>query len=194
MSAVHVNDKLLYSRLKNKDKDAFIKAYDAYLEHIYRFIFFKVSSHEQAEDLTAQTFLKIWDHIQNNQLRDYKTLKGLLYRVARNLVIDHYRKKSREQEISIERSEGFSEPVEEKQDILQQIQLETELAGIYQKMNELKDEYREAIILRYVNELSITEIAETLDKSKGNVRVIIFRALTALKELSQDEAEPEAKK
>ena len=53
-------------------------------------------------------------------------------------------------------------------------------------MKELKDEYREVIILRYVNELSISEIAEILNKRKGNTRVLIYRATKALKDLSQD--------
>ena len=50
-------------------------------------------------------------------------------------------------------------------------------------LKELKDEYREVLVMRHINELSISEIAEALDKSKGNVRVIIYRATQALREV-----------
>ena len=51
-------------------------------------------------------------------------------------------------------------------------------------MSELKDEYNEVLLLKYVNELSISEIAEIMDKSKGNVRVLIYRAVNALKKIA----------
>ena len=54
-------------------------------------------------------------------------------------------------------------------------------------MQEIKEEYREVIIFRFINELSIKEIAEILDKTKGNVRVLVYRALKALKELLSEE-------
>ena len=57
-----------------------------------------------------------------------------------------------------------------------------------QKLFELKDEYREVLTLRFVNEMSITEIAEALEKSKGNVRVLIYRALQALRAVIGDDA------
>ena len=80
MDIKSIKDKILYSRLKQKDKEAFIKAYDIYTDNIYRFIYFKVRGKEEAEDLTSQVFLKTWDYIQNNTL-DQKTLKSLLYKM-----------------------------------------------------------------------------------------------------------------
>ena len=67
------------------------------------------------------------------------------------------------------------------------MELKTDLLVLETKLPELKDEYREVIILRFVNELSIKEVAEILDKSKGNTRVLIFRALKALKELLEND-------
>jgi len=51
-------------------------------------------------------------------------------------------------------------------------------------MSELKDEYSEVLLLKYVNELSIVEIAKIMDKSKGNIRVLIYRAVKALKKIA----------
>ncbi|OGF27743.1 hypothetical protein A2331_06575 [Candidatus Falkowbacteria bacterium RIFOXYB2_FULL_34_18] len=177
-----INDKTLYFRMKQKDKEAFISAYDSYLNDIYRFIYFKVGNREEAEDLTSSVFLKTWNYIQDNNLKSYKTLKALLYRIARNAVIDHYRQKSKRQDISYDAELGF-DVEDEKQDNLQKMEMIDSYQEIEEHMKELKDEYREIIVLKYINELSISEIAEVLDKKKGNVRVLIHRAETALKEI-----------
>lgn len=177
-----VEEKLLLYRAKKNDREAFIKAYDLYIDQLYRFVYFKVGSKEEAEDLCSAVFLKTWNYILENDLKNEKTLKALLYKVARNSIIDHYRKNKSRQSVSLD---GGNEPevVDEKQDLKRSMELKTDLAALEKRLPELKDEYREIIILRFVNELSIKEIAEVLDKSKGNVRVLIFRALNALREL-----------
>jgi len=182
MSGSGISDKILYARLKNRDKQAFIKAYEEYLEPIYRFVFFKVNSKEEAEDLTSSVFLKAWDYIQDNNLKDHKTLKSFLYKVARNAVIDHYRKASRLQNISLH-DEAARHIEDHGQDIGRKLALASDFQEIQDKLMELKDEYREIIILKYVNELSTKEIAEVLDKSRGNIRVLSYRALEALRKL-----------
>ena len=182
MSAKRIKDKILYLRLKQKDKDAFIKAYDSYIDDIYRFIYFKVGSREDAEDLTSQVFLKSWDYIQNNLL-DHKTVKAFFYRVARNIVIDYYRDKSTQDNISINGKEIPIDIIDEKTNLNKEVDLKIDIKNLQQAMKELKDEYREVLMLRYINELSIKEIAEIVDKNKGNVRVLIFRAIKALKNI-----------
>jgi len=186
MPSKELKDKTLYKRIRSKDRESFIKAYDKHLDSIYRFVYFKVSDKETAEDITSYVFLKTWDYVNNDNLKDYKTLKSLLYKVARNLVIDHYRKASREMNVSLETEDGLIEAVDERQDLLKEAEIASDYEGLSEKMRELKDEYREAIILRYVNELSIAEIAEILEKSKGNVRVLIYRALNALKQIVKE--------
>lgn len=183
MSSGKIKDKILFLKLKQKDKDAFIEAYDAYVDDIYRFIFFKVGTKEEAEDLSSQVFLKAWEHIQNNSLKDYNTIKALFYRIARNLVIDHYRKKSIRNEVSLDsdlRAEGF-DMKDEKADLVKEIDTASDISDINEKLMDLKDEYREVIILRYINELSTKEIAKLLGKKTGNIRVLIYRAIQALK-------------
>ena len=54
---------LLYLERTKQDPDAFSELYDAYVKRIYRFVYFKVSGHEEAEDITADVFLKVWNHI-----------------------------------------------------------------------------------------------------------------------------------
>lgn len=173
----------MFSRLKNRDKEAFIRAYDLYLDYIYRFAYFKIGNEEEAQDLTSAVFLKAWNHIQNNSLTDYKTLKSLFYKIARNLIIDYYREKAVQNNAAIGETEGVEDVIDEKQDVARTIELTFELAKVEKKLSELKDEYREIIVLRFVEGFSVGEIAEILDKTNGNVRVLVYRALKALREL-----------
>jgi RNA polymerase sigma-70 factor (ECF subfamily) len=132
-------------------------------------------------------FLKTWHHILRNSLKDHKTLKALLYKISRNLIIDHYRKTKGRETVSLDDENGIK-ITDEKQSPGYNTELKADILVLETKLPELKDEYREVIILRFINELSIKEIAEVLDKSRGNVRVLIYRSLNALKELlSQDE-------
>ncbi len=183
MKSKRINDKILLFRLSQKDKQAFVKTYDLYFDQIYRFVYFKVASKEDAEDLTSAVFLKTWGYIQSKSIKNYKTLKSLLYKVARNLVIDYYRKKSAENNnmsIDQENKLDFSD---KEQNIHKNLERKTDYQYIENKLLELKDEYREIIIMRYVDELSIREIALTLDKKNSNVRVTLYRALRALRKI-----------
>lgn len=187
MNIGKIEEKLLLYKVKKNDKEAFIKAYNLYIDQIYRFIYFKVGNREEAEDLSSSVFLKTWNYILENSLKDHKTLKALLYKISRNLIIDHYRKTRGKETISLDDENGIKIP-DRTQNLNDRLELKADLLVLETKLPELKDEYREVIILRFVNELSIKEIADILDKSKGNVRVLIYRSLNALKELlSKDE-------
>lgn len=187
MSKDNLSDKSLFKQLQQQDKQAFLAAYDLYLDDIFRFILFKVNDVEKAEDITSTVFLKVWDCVQNNRLKDHKTLKPFLYKVARNLVIDYYRTKSRQPEISYHHDPDSLNLVSKENDFVKQLSIASDFGQVEKKLLELKDEYREVIILRYVNELSVAEIAATLEKNRGNVSVLLFRALKALREITKEE-------
>ena len=177
-----IEEKLLLYKIKKNDREVFVKAYDLYINQLYRFIYFKVGNREEAEDLCSAVFLKTWNYILENSLKEHKTLKALLYKIARNLIIDNYGKNKNKETISLDGDKSV-EIIDEKPSAAKVMELKTDLLVLETKLPELKDEYREVIILRFVNELSIKEIAEIIDKPKGNTRVLIFRALKSLKEL-----------
>ena len=184
MTANIITEKYLLFKARNKDPEAYSKIYDLYVDKIYRFVFFKVNSKEDAQDLTSEVFLKTWQYIISG--KDINNLNAYLYKVARNLVIDHYRK-SVQKDVSLDALDQSGENLQidvksaiQSQEILEdKIQMEK----IQDKLQDLKNEYREIIILRYVDGLSITEIAEIVEKKKGAVRVILYRAINALREL-----------
>ncbi len=175
------------SNRKEKEREIFIGAYDQYLDSIYRFVYFKVGDKDEAQDLTSAIFLKTWNYIQKNKVRP-KTLKSLIYKIARNAIIDHYRGKNNSQS-SIDDLGDNLKILDEKQDLEKKIEIELDIQVVEEKLMELKDEYREVIILRFTEEFSISEIAVILEKTKGNTRVLIYRALKALKEIMNQATE-----
>lgn len=163
----------------NRKQKKFSKIYDIYVESIYRFIFIKVNSHQTAEDLTSEAFLKTWQTFQDKKKKEIKNPRAFLYVTARHLVIDFYRTKKQKQTLWIE-------DIKEIEDTGQQLEeienVRSDLVLIQSALKALKQDYQNIIIWRYVDGLSIREIAQILDKSSGAVRVLLHRAMNQLKE------------
>lgn len=178
----HIKEQwLLYQLVTRKDAEAFGELYDFYAPRIYRFVYFKVSSVTDAEDITAEVFLKTWEHI--NSGKEIKHFAGLLYRMARNKVIDFYRHKNIRKEDSLD--EIILKKLSDSGDAIKKIEASSETQEILKNLQFLKDEYREVITLRFIDELSFGEIAEILQKSQINIRVLLHRALKTLKKVSE---------
>lgn len=194
-------DKQIMSRLKRRDREAFISAYDENVAEINRFVYFKVGNKEEANDLTSAIFLKAWNHVQNKNFLEAKTLRALLYKIARTTIIDHYREQGNKQNISFEASLGedgehreglekFLIDEENSQENLEKkIDTASDILMIKKNLALIKEEYRELIVMRFINDLSLEEIADINQKTKGNIRVTLHRALNALRELIEEEKE-----
>jgi len=180
-------DKKTISRLKSKDKEVFIKVYDDFAGDIYRFVYFKVGHVEEAKDLTSMIFLKTWNHIQNNSLTSSSTLRALLYKIARTSIVDYYRETGNKLEVSLDDEDHPIDIADDKTDLESDIDRANDLAQIKSKLPLLKEEYREIIVLKFVNDLDIDEISEVTGKTKGNVRVLLHRSLSALKDLLEED-------
>lgn len=167
-------DKLFYFKAKQGDAEAFTSFFDKYSKKIYRFIYFKISNKELAEDLASQCFLKAWEQIARGQR--IKNFQSWLYRIARNLVVDYYRNREKEElRLIYQLEEAGTEDKFNPDENLDREQLEKLLFL-------LKSEIREIVVLRFIEQLSIKEIAKIVDKSAANIRVIIHRALKELQE------------
>ncbi len=181
MNSSKFQEKLLLLRLKKKDPEAFAQVYDLYITPIYRFIYFKVATRQDAEDLTSEVFLRIWQYITETE-EAIENLRALLYRTARNLVIDFYRQKAKRD--LPQDQEALNNVIDDRQQsLLSHIENELAMKNIERVLRKMKDEYREVIILKFVEELTVGEIAKILDKSKGSVRVLLHRALKVSREL-----------
>lgn len=177
---------LLFKIRVKKDPNAFGEIYDHYVRQIYRFIFFKVSRVEVAEDLTSDTFLKAWQYLKEK--REVSSLQALLYSVARSVVIDHYRSTAVERmTISINDDDSTLQVSDEKSaQLIRDVEAGVDIHHIIETLRKLKDEYREVIVMKYLDGLSTSEIGQSLGKSAGSVRVLIHRALKVLTEHLHD--------
>ncbi len=180
----------LYRLRTKRDEDAFGRIYDRYIERIYRFVLLKLPSKEAAQDVTSEAFLRLWQYVQEE--KGITNVRALLYRIARNLVVDYYRASSRT--ISIEQSVTFSLDVTsyDNEDRLSDqnkgkrlIEAKADLALIVERVSRLKEDYRDVLMLRLVDDLSFQDIAIVLDKKPGTVRVIFHRAMKVLDNLAQ---------
>lgn len=184
MSRNKFSEKILLFKLRTKkDPEAFAKLYDIYARRIYSFVFFKVANREEAEDITSEIFLKAWRYISEN--KNIESFSGLLYKLARNSIIDLYRAKAIHKELfSIDEEDGG---VEDKKiwdtSFEKKIGEKMEVQKVIQALQNLKQEYREIVTLRYVDEMDISEIAEITGKGHISIRVTLHRGLKKLKQL-----------
>jgi len=175
-----LKEKFLLFRIRaKKDSEAFGELYDMYMRRIYRFVYFKVPSAEVAEDLTSETFLKAWQYLKGK--KSVPHLQALLYSIARSVVIDWYRSSANERgDVSLDEAITGEAPGTGSERLLQAIENDFDVTWILERLRGLKDEYREVIIMKYLDQMSNREIASALGKSASHVRVIAHRAMKAL--------------
>ncbi|MGB1251399.1 MAG: RNA polymerase sigma factor, partial [Candidatus Promineifilaceae bacterium] len=164
------------ARAQQGDSEAFGDLYVRYLDSIYRYIYYRIGNKEEAEDLTESVFLKAWRAIDNYQERGLP-FQAWLYRIARNIVIDH-RRKQKAQFVDIDTQFDLPDSsVQLESDIAIGLQVDTVLAAI----KELEPLQQEVLTLRFLSELNHKEVAGILGKQVGAVRVLQHRALRALR-------------
>jgi RNA polymerase sigma-70 factor, ECF subfamily len=158
------------------NSSAFGSLYDHYQPAIYRFIAIKVSSREEAEDITHHVFLSAWQKIRTYKHRGHP-FSSWLYQIARNSVIDHYR--ANKNDISLDKIDPESSiiPAVAHFDIGAKLQLEL----VHRAIRELKPDYQDVIIMRFVEDMPLKETASALKKSEGAVKLIQHRAIKELK-------------
>jgi len=161
----------------NSIRRRFGKIYDKYIDQIYRFIFLKTNSQEVAEDLTSEVFIKAFEKFKEDP-KIIKNMRAFLYQVARNRVIDFYRQRNKEDNISVDDYKGISDS---NQDLEKKIYLDSQMEKIKIALANINSDYQDVILMRYVDGLSIGEIASALNKSESAVRVSIHRALNSLR-------------
>lgn len=175
-------EKALLRRISvHKDPDAFAVLYDAYVEKIYRFIVFKVRSQDDAEDITSTVFMRVWDYLTSNEKdkEAVRSVSGLLYTTARRLIIDTYRERAKQGHVA----SLDDVDVPDTDDMQERVHISQEHRALMRSLRTMKQEYQEIVMLRYIDELSIAEIAAALGKKQTNVRVLLHRATKKLHDI-----------
>lgn len=170
-------EKLERKAQEELDPESFAKLYEIHAPRIYRFIYFKVGSVTDAQDLTSDVFLRAWSYLRERKT-EIRSFTALIFKIARNSVIDFYR--ARKSTVPLE---FVDEQTFVSETPLETLSAATDLYTLLKAMKNLKEEYRDIIVLRYLNELSFQEISTVTGKSLLNTRVTLHRAVSALKKI-----------
>lgn len=160
----------------DETKEQFLLAYDQYADDIFRFCSLKVSGREVAQDLTQEVFMRFWQ-----QLRDRAEIgneRALLYTMARNLIIDWYRKK-KDQSLDVMTDAGFEFASDDHRSIVGHAQMRE----VLDTLKDLDEPSREALTLRFVDGFSPKEIAELSGETANAVSVRLNRAIKRVQSL-----------
>ena len=169
----------LLRRIKNGDDSAFVETYDLFAPKIYRHVLFRTDSEELAEDLVSETFLKAWEYVRT-QAKDVTHLRAFLYRIANNMVIDHYRRRAKGP-VPIDEDLERTLSDEKTSHLPEHVDLTMESERMRRALSGLRPDVRELLVMRFIDDLTIEEIAETLGKNKNAVYVAIHRGVKELK-------------
>jgi RNA polymerase sigma-70 factor (ECF subfamily) len=167
-------ERILVLRAARHDAEAFAQLYDRFVEKIYKYIYYKVGSKSDAEDLTAQVFLKAWEALGHYRLTE-RPFSAWLYRIAHNLVVDHFR--MRREAVPIDEVTRIDGKDGDLDDVTQRhLTAETLRRAIHR----LTNDQQQVIILRFLEGYSTEEVARIMGKGQGAVRTLQHRALAAL--------------
>ena len=161
----------------NATEQEFIKAYDQFADAIFRHCVFRISDREKAKDIAQGTFVRLWDYM--SQQKEIDNMRAFLYRIANNLIIDEYRKKKDESLDRMRDDEGFDVGFEMRNDI----ETKDEHARALLLLDALSDKYRESLVMRHIDGLSVKDIAHLTHETENVISVRIHRAIEKLKTL-----------
>ncbi|HEX7188689.1 MAG TPA: sigma-70 family RNA polymerase sigma factor [Actinomycetes bacterium] len=161
------------------DGAAFGEIYDAYVDSIYRYLYYRVGSHAVAEDLTSETFLRALRRIDSFTWQG-KDIGAWFVTIARNLVADHVKSSRFRLEVTTADmldADRADEGIEDE--VLSRLQN----AVLLDAVKALKPEQQECIMLRFLQGLTVAETSDVMGRSEGAIKQLQLRAVRALAKL-----------
>ncbi len=159
----------------------FSELYKAHLRDVYSYSYYRVGNHHDAEDLTEQTFLQAYRHLERAlEESDGRPLRPWLIRIAHNLAANLYRDRSRRPQTSIEETTTPLSTPHTTEDL---VEGRDELSRILEGIEELPEDRREALIMRFALGMDNREIARAMGRSDGATKVLLHRAIKQLEEI-----------
>lgn len=157
----------------------FLEAYDANADDIFRHCVFRLRDREKAKEVTQEVFTRTWEYLRSGH--DIDNMRAFLYRVANNLIIDTVRVKGRTTSLDEFLEQGIQIPEDKEKG--KDPFFAAEARQLVTLVDKLDDMYREVIVMRYLEDLSVKEIAHHLGETESNVSVRIHRGIAKLREL-----------
>jgi len=188
-----IDDIQLLESARQGDAEAFGGLYERYADRVFRFLFAHVDNRLDAEDLTEDVFMRVWRSLPGYREQGVPFL-AFLFRIARNALIDHYRRSgSTKQQVSIDDLSLHDHNPGPSETLINSFEREE----LRLSLEQLRDDYRTVLVLRFLSELSPEETAQVMGRSPGAVRVMQHRALAALRSMlegNQESTDGEAKR
>ena len=176
----------LVRRAKQGDKEAFSHLYENHFDRIYRYIVLKTGDRVEAEDMAQQVFLKAYQSMTAFNLKG-QPVSSWFFKIAHNLVVDHYRKISKQQENQVmDFDENTASGGDDPQSATE-IALDVEKLAAASRL--LTAPQQEVISLRFAGDLPIAEVARIMGKSEGAVKALQHSAVAALRKHMQEAGE-----
>ncbi|MFN7088425.1 MAG: RNA polymerase sigma factor [Candidatus Paceibacteria bacterium] len=160
-------------------KEDFTSFYDYWAPKIYQHAFLRTSSQETAKDITSKAFLNILEYVKKK--KQIRNPSAFLYKVVNHLVVDYYRSNT-SKSINISSLQELEDPAADEAAV-DAVNIRYNLMLVKNALGKLNPQESLIIVMRFIEELSIEEIALTLGKSRGAVSVAIHRALRNLKRI-----------
>ena len=153
------------------------EVYDRYEAKIYSYVFRRTGDQSLAEDLTAQVFLKMLESIRDRKAW-HSSFSGWLYRIAHNLVIDHYRRRDRHGAVDIEEAPAMASDLE---DPVATAEMNINAERLRAAIRRLTEEQAEVVSLRFLEGYSIAEVASLTNRTEGAIKALQYRAVATLR-------------
>lgn len=164
---------------KSEIDEAFTKLYEEHLRDVYSFLYYRLGNHHDAEDVSEQVFLQAYRHLPKALVESQgRSLRPWLIRIAQNLAINQYRDRSRKPQSPLDAAGEFATN-HSTEDL---VEAREELDRVFEKVSELSDDRREALIMRFALGMDNGEIARALGKTEGATKVLLHRAIKQLEE------------
>ncbi|HEY4494504.1 MAG TPA: RNA polymerase sigma factor [Candidatus Paceibacterota bacterium] len=158
----------------------FIDAYEKHSESLYRFCFFKLNDKELAKDLLQETFTKAWVYISKDE--KVINIKAFLYKILSNLIIDEYRKRKPIDSLETLKETGFDPSFDDTSSWVDKM----DGAQAVELLKDIPDSYRDVLFMRFIEELSLSEIGSITGESENAIAVRIHRGLNKLRALYKE--------
>jgi RNA polymerase sigma-70 factor (ECF subfamily) len=176
------NERALLERAKEYDGAALAELYDRYAPRIYAYIYRRVSDAHLAEDLTGDVFVRVIKAIQAEQFWQ-ASFQAWLYRIAHNLVVDHYRRGGQATELTLDERLMAAED-DPASVVTERLSRQRLRAAI----SRLTPDQQQVLALRFGEGLTAREAAEIVGKSVGAIEALQHRALAALRRILEKES------
>lgn len=163
---------------RSNGQDGFVETYKQYYPRLFAYIYARVGNTHQSEDIASDVFERVY--LKLDSLRDPEALTTWLFTIARNAIVSHVRKRSRETLVD---HDTMSELSPATASVESEVMHREDLAGITRAVRTFSQREQDIISLKFDAELANAQIGQIMGLTEQNVRVIIFRTIRKLRKI-----------